>query len=181
MSQVKGPVPLALRWSMVILTLEPFVTLVTLPAASAFSVFSPMSMFPPSMVRPHSLTTFLVISSSLMKLASAWLFDWTVRVVCESRVSFHDVKRCKPHHTVLLGVGTKKNHSFLFSSSHESHDIPSRPRLVPELPTALRTTPWPWAMASMAAPRNMRVEEGILMKWCEFKRDCECERLNVPE
>lgn len=77
MSQVKGPVPLALRWSMVSFTLLPFVTCVTAPAASAFSVFSPTSMLPPTRVRPHSLTTLVVISASEMKFASVLSVELT--------------------------------------------------------------------------------------------------------
>lgn len=72
MSQVYGPAPSALTWWMVTVIWVPAVTLVTAPAARAFSVFSPTSMLPAISVRPHSLTTLVRISSSRMRTASCW-------------------------------------------------------------------------------------------------------------
>ena len=50
----------------------PLLTCVTAPAAMAFSVFSPMSMFPANSVRPHSLTMLAAISASRMMPVSCW-------------------------------------------------------------------------------------------------------------
>lgn len=57
---------------MVTLSCDPAWTCVTAPAASAFSVFSPMSMFPDSSVRPHSFTTLAAISASRIIVVSCW-------------------------------------------------------------------------------------------------------------
>ena len=50
----------------------PALTLVTAPAARAFSVFSPTSMLPVNSVRPHSFTMFAEISASRMMVVSCW-------------------------------------------------------------------------------------------------------------
>jgi hypothetical protein len=50
----------------------PALTWVTALAASAFSVFSPTSMFPVNSVLPHSLTMFASISACRMIVVSCW-------------------------------------------------------------------------------------------------------------
>lgn len=72
MSQVYGPEPSWLTWAIWTSTVLPLVTCVTVFAISWFSVFSPMSMLPARMVRPHSLTALSVISLVLMMFASAF-------------------------------------------------------------------------------------------------------------
>jgi len=69
-SQVYGPAPLSSTWLIATATLLPDLTEVTVLASNCPSVCSPISMLPPSKVRPHSLTTLVVISSKLMILAS---------------------------------------------------------------------------------------------------------------
>lgn len=77
-SHVYGPTPFEPPCCITTLTVLPFVTEVMVLAANCVSVFSPMSMFPLSSVRPHSLTIFLLISSALMMFASLVL-SWTWR------------------------------------------------------------------------------------------------------
>lgn len=78
MSQTNGPVPVSLTWLMVIFKVLPLVTVVTCLAVRAVSVVAPISILPPSTVRPHSLTTLAVISASEMKFASAGFVRSTI-------------------------------------------------------------------------------------------------------
>lgn len=138
MSHVNGPAPCSLTCLMKTLTRLPAVVCVTFPSARAFSVCSPMSILPPCRVRPHSLTTLVLISTSEMKLASSALLESTTNNTVSTALSYHEYSSLDQLDFRLI-FGWIGN-------------IPCSPKLTgdPLWPFAPRTTACPLATANRA-------------------------------